>query len=120
MESMNTASGDITEVSGRDTPPHAPDGERGEGNPREPSPDPREEGDVLMPEIKEPNDKPVYPERAGEEQPPAPDEIPSPRKDGGHEADPPDPRKGPEEVPPYAGNRTGGAGKKTGGRSDTR
>jgi len=90
--------------SDRNANPHSPDGERGEGNPRQPVRDPGRESQVM-------NRK-------------APGESNPPKKTGGreesrqggqgheadppkprHEADPPRPRREEDhkEVPPYAG-----------------
>jgi hypothetical protein len=76
-----------------DLNPHAPDGERGEGNPREPAPDPRREGDVLNPDNRRPEYQPEIPANPG-------------GTGRGHEADPPRPRKQHEDVPPYARSRS--------------
>jgi len=101
METRDRPQGQSADAPNRDLNPHAPDGERGEGNPREPSPDPRREGDVINPDNRRPEDPPEIPGRS-----------PQPRgTDRGHEADPPQPRKEHEEVPPYAkrskGRRSG-------------
>ena len=87
METRDRPQGQSADAPNRDLNPHAPDGERGEGNPREPSPDPRREGDVINPDNRRPEDPPEIPGRS------------------------PQPRKEHEEVPPYAkrskGRRSG-------------
>lgn len=103
--------------SDRNANPHSPDGERGEGNPRQPVRDPGRESQVM-------NRK-------------APGETNPPKKAGGreesrqgggqrHEADPPRPRreedKEVKEVPPYAGKdkRQSPTTEKNRGQSDNR
>jgi hypothetical protein len=91
METRDRPQGQIGDPpSDRDLDPHAPDGERGEGNPRRREPDPRGEGDVINPDNRRSQDQPEIPATPG-------------GGDRGHEADPPQPRKEHEEVPPYAG-----------------
>src|SRR5262245_32079594 len=88
METRDRTQGRGTEAPNRDLNPHAPDGERGEGNPRNPAPDPRSQGDVINPDNRRPEEQPEIPATPGGGR--------------GHEADPPQPRKEHEEVPPYA------------------
>ncbi len=88
METRDRPQSSGSDVADRALNPHAPDGERGEGNPRNPRPDPRREGDVINPDNRRSEDRPEIPAK--------------PSGDRGHEADPPQPRKEHEEVPPYA------------------
>jgi hypothetical protein len=93
---------------------HAPEGERGGGNPRQPQHDPRREGDVLTPGVKVPNEAPV----PGQRTQGARDRDPQGdvRR---HEADPPKPqREDGEEVPPYAGGNARGQQQKPGARPE--
>jgi hypothetical protein len=83
---------------------HAPDGERGDGNPRRPQRDLSREGDVLNPDIKEPSPRAPDLRKRVEES-----NVDSrPGGSGGHEADPPKPRKEeePRNVPPYARDKS--------------
>jgi hypothetical protein len=87
----------------RDTHVHSPEGERGEGNPRRPQPDPQRDGDVRTPGVKEPKQTPPQ-SRSAQGEPSEPEK----REDDTrrHEADPPQPaRRENEDVPPYAGDR---------------
>jgi hypothetical protein len=92
-------------------PDVAPDGERGGGNPRRPQRDLSREGDVLDPDR---NKECVDVTDLG----PAAERDIDDGSDsrGGHEADPPKPRKEreeePREVPPHARRKSGGGDRK--------
>ena len=103
---MKTRKDDERDREGRrsDETTHAPDGERGEGNPRRPQRDLSREGDVLNPDIKEPSPRAPDLRKRVEES-----NVDSrPGGSGGHKADPPKPRKEeePRDVPPYARDKS--------------
>lgn len=78
---------------------HAPEGERGGGNPRRPKPGSRQDGDVLTPGVKVPNGAPV----PDSDSPGSRDRVAPDGDVRRHEADPPKPRREDEhEVPPHA------------------
>ena len=92
----------------RSAPVHGPEGERGEGNPRQPQRDLQREGDVINPDVRQPNRAPDRPTGTQPDKP-------------GHEADPPQPRKHEErEVPPYAGGKERSSPDRSSTRSDQR